>query len=115
MLTDLGCQWHTGTPWPSPQNGLMAFPVSIRVQGANWIVCCMPVAMCIINVILYSLSYSNTPNGRIAQVTSNAGHRFLLPVDETHPFILVRPLASIPRSRGLGGTGMCGAFCFLAT
>ena len=68
-----GCRWHMGTPWPSPQNGLTAFSISIRVQGANWIVCCTPVAMCIINVILYSLNYGDTPNRRITQATNNVG------------------------------------------
>lgn len=71
-LMDGGCRWHADTPWPSPQNGLTAFSISIRVQGANWIVCRMLVIMCIINVILYSLNYGDTPNRRITQATSNA-------------------------------------------
>lgn len=55
-LTDVELRWHSGTPWPSPQNGLTAFSVSICVQGANWIVCRVPFTMCVINVILYSLN-----------------------------------------------------------
>lgn len=61
MVTDVdvsGTRAHLG-PLPEWAYGIFHQHSCPR---ANWIVCCMPVAMCIINVILYSLSAVTKPN-----------------------------------------------------